>query len=159
MLRNASLIPLSRQHHNGLVLAVIIERSLRTGVSEHKVEELTRKVMQLAEVELLGHFKLEEEVLFPRVRGVFDSEEIIDKLISQHRQMEKLLLRLPQVTKEDRISLLAEFGRLLSSHIRMEERQVFEEIQNRLSDDDLMVLGKQIGDGVQKVCFREEKLP
>ena len=159
MLRDPSLIPLSHQHQHGLALAVIIDRGLKADPSERKAEELSHKVARLAEVELLGHFKVEEEVLFPAVRPFFGSEEIIDELIAEHRQMEELLQRLAQAPASDRRALLREFGPLLSSHIRTEERQLFEQIQQRLSGEDLLELGKQIDASVQKVCPVTGKLP
>ena len=159
MLRDPSLIPLSHQHQHGLALAVIIDRGLKADPSEQKAEELRHKVAQLWEVELWGHFKVEEEVLFPAVRPFLDSEEMIDELIAEHRQMEELLQRLAQAAASDRVSLLREFGPLLSSHIRTEERQLFEQIQRRLSADDLLALGKQIDASVRKVCPLTGKLP
>ncbi len=159
MLRDPSLIPLSHQHQHGLALAVIIDRGLKADSSERKAEELSHKVTQLAEIELLGHFKVEEEVLFPAVRPFLGSAEIIDELVTQHRQMEELLRRLAQGAASDRMALLREFGLLLSSHIRTEERQLFEQIQQRLSADDLLALGNQIDASVRKVCPVTGKLP
>ena len=159
MLRDPSLIPLSHQHQHGLALAVIIDRGLKADPSERNAEELSRKVTQLAEIELLGHFKVEEEVLFPAVRPFLGSEEIIDELIAQHRQIEELLSRLTQAAAGGRLALLREFGLLLSSHIRTEERQLFEQIQQRLSADDLLALGKQVDASVQKICPLTGKLP
>ena len=159
MLRDPSLIPLSHQHQHGLALAVIIDRGLKADSSERKAEELSHKVTQLAEIELLGHFKVEEEVLFPAVRPFLGSAEIIDELVAQHRQMEELLRRLAQGAASDRMALLREFGLLLSSHIRTEERQLFEQIQQRLSADDLLALGNQIDASVRKVCPVTGKLP
>ena len=159
MLRDPSLIPLSHQHQHGLALAVIIDRGLKADPSERKAEELSRKVTQLAEIELLGHFKVEEEVLFPAVRPFLGSGGIIDELIAQHRQIEELLSRLTQAAAGGRLALLREFGLLLSSHIRTEERQLFEQIQQRLSADDLLALGKQVDASVQKICPLTGKLP
>ena len=159
MLRDPSLIPLSHQHQHGLALAVIIDRGLKADPSEQKAAELSRKAAQLAEVELWGHFKVEEELLFPAVRPFLDSEEMIDELIAEHRQMEELLRRLSQAAASERMALLGEFGRLLSRHIRTEERQLFEQIQQRLSGDDLLALGKRIDASVRKVCPVTGKLP
>ncbi len=159
MLRDPSLIPLSHQHQHGLALAVLIDRGLKADPSEHKAEELSHKATQLGEVELLGHFKVEEEVLFPAVRPFLDSEEMIDELIGEHRQMEELLGRLAHAAAGQRMALLGEFGALLSRHIRTEERQLFEQIQRRLSGDDLLALGERIDASVRKVCPVTGKLP
>ncbi len=159
MLRDPSLIPLSHQHQHGLALAVLIDRGLKADPSEQKAEELSHKAAQLGEVELLGHFKVEEEVLFPAVRPFLDSEEMIDELIGEHRQMEELLGRLAHAPAGERTALLGEFGALLSRHIRTEERRLFEQIQGRLSADDLLALGERIDASVRKVCPVTGKLP
>ena len=51
MLRDASLIPLSHQHHNGLALCVLTERSLREDPSPANVEKLARKTIDRYELE------------------------------------------------------------------------------------------------------------
>ena len=45
MLRDPALIPLSHQHHNGLALCVLTERSLAEDSSEANVAKLARKAI------------------------------------------------------------------------------------------------------------------
>ena len=133
MFRDPSLVPLSHQHQHGLALSVIIDRGLKADPTPAKAAELAQKVATMAEIELLGHFKVEEKVLFPAVRAALEDDGVVDQLISQHRAMEELLDRLARVDDAARVGLLRDFGELLSRHIRIEERQLFQEIQAKLT--------------------------
>lgn len=159
MLRDPSLIPLSHQHQHGLALTVLIDRGLKADPTQEKALELSHKVARMAEIELLGHFQVEEKVLFPSIRSRLDSDQVVDDLIAQHRKLEKLVERLATATDSDRIPLLREFAELLHRHIRIEERQLFQEIQEKLGEGQLTALGAQIDDNVRKVCPITSRLP
>src|SRR2546428_7833180 len=124
MLRDPSLIPLSHQHHNGLALCVLTERSLREDASPAGVEKLARKAIDRYEVELTNHFEIEERILFPALDSA-----LIPDLVSDHRRLEALIGKL---RVEPSAALLLEFTALLRTHIRREENELFEEIQRRL---------------------------
>jgi hemerythrin-like domain-containing protein len=158
MWRDPSLHPLSHQHQHGLALSVLIERGLKADNSEKNAADLAHKVAAAWEVELRGHFQVEEKVVFPRVEPVLASAAILSELVEQHREMEKLVAKIGASSGPKRIALLTEFGELLSKHIRIEERQLFEEIQARLSKDEIATLGKQIDESVQRVCPSTGKL-
>jgi hemerythrin-like domain-containing protein len=159
MWRDPSLHPLSHQHQHGLALCVLIDRGLKTDRSEQKAEELADKVAAAWDVELKGHFEVEEKVLFPAVEPNLSSGAILGELIGQHRELEKLIGGIAGSGGPIRIERLIEFGRLLSQHIRTEERQLFEEIQARLSETEMASLGKRIDEAVQRVCPTTGKLP
>ena len=111
------------------------------------------------ELELVHHFEVEEQVLFPAVRDRLASDGIVDQLIAQHREIESLAGRLAVAPESERIPLLREFGQLLSRHIRIEERQLFEEVQEKVLPQDLSELGAQIDGRLRKVCPSSGKLP
>ena len=159
MFRDPSLVPLSHQHQHGLALSVMIDRGLKAEPTPAKAAELSRKVAALAEAELLGHFQVEEEVLFPTVRPALESGKVVDELISQHRTIEEIIDRLAQPGDHARIALLKEFAELLSRHIRIEERQLFQEVQAKLPPKELGKLGIEIDRKVQKTCPVTSSLP
>ncbi len=159
MLRDPSLIPLSHQHQHGLALAVLIDRGLKADPSPGKAAELCGMVADMFEVELVHHFKVEEEVLFPAVREKLASDGIIDQLVAQHREMESLAGRIAAALEEERIELLTAFGELLSRHIRIEERQLFQEVQEKILPGDLSELGAEIDGRLIKVCPSSGRLP
>lgn len=157
--RDPSLIPLSHQHQHGLAITVLIDRGLKAEPTRQKSAELARKVARLAEVELLGHFQVEEKVLFPAVRSFLESGELLDALVAEHRLLEDLVDRIAGATDEERIPLLKRFGEVLHGHIRTEERQLFQEIQARLDAGQLAELGRDIATRVQAVCPLSDRLP
>ena len=159
MLRDSSLVPLSHQHQHGLALTVLIARGLSGDPPPEKAAELALMVASMAKAELLGHFQVEEQVLFPAIRSRLESGDIVDDLIAEHRQMEGSIERIASASGRERVRLLTEFGELLSRHIRVEERQLFEEIQTKLDAGELKRLGGEIGATVQRICPVTSQLP
>jgi len=135
MKRHASLIPLSHDHQHGLALAVMIDRRLRPD------EELARKVAAMWEGELRDHFAIEERDVFPLASG---ERELVERLVGEHRELERLVGEI--AAAEDPRAKLEEFGKLLSTHIRSEERRLFEAMQAALSEEEMVELGRKIGD-------------
>jgi len=145
MLRDPSLIPLSHQHHNGLALCVLTERSLSTDSSSDNVAKLARKAIDRYELELTNHFEIEEQILFPA-----SDSPLIPGLIADHRELERMI---GVLRAEPSAALLLEFTALLRTHIRREESELFEQIQRSLSRETLDVLGKDIDDKVVRICL------
>jgi len=150
MLRNPALIPLSQQHHNGLSLCVLTERALQADRSIGNVGKLARRAVDRYEIELSNHFAIEEEVLFPLIEKHLQKMPIIAELVSEHRAMEAMIGRL---RTEPSTELLQEFCALLGQHIRREERDLFEQIQQRLPEDALAEAGKEIDARAVRVCL------
>lgn len=145
MLRHSSLIPLSHQHQHGLALCVKIDRGLAQDSSPEKVAEFSATVKELFELELKNHFEVEEKILFPAIQVSLGETPMVEELIAEHRQIESLVARLPET--------LAEFSALLQAHIRREERELFETIQQRMTPEDLERLAGPIKDEVVRVCL------
>lgn len=118
-MRHPALIPLSREHHYALVFC----RSLKRG--DHAdaawVQRWTDRARRFYGVDLRAHFAAEEEVLFPASRA-FGLGPLVDELVAEHRTLEMLI-------DEGRLRELAD---LLETHIRKEERQLFEVLDTRL---------------------------
>src|SRR5512140_81727 len=146
MLRDASLIPLSHQHHNGLALCVMTRRSLAEDTSAENLARLARRVVDRYELELVNHFEIEEQVLFPAC----GSMPLIADLIADHRALEGMVARL---RTESSPALLEEFCELLSSHIRREEKELFVEIQRTLPRETLDAAGAEIDRRVIRICL------
>lgn len=150
MLRDKSLIPLSQQHHNGLALCVLTERSLGQDPSPENVAKLARRAVDRYELELTNHFELEETALFPAVLDELGDLPLIDELLREHRQLEGLVERLRTGATQE---LLAEFTSLLRRHIRKEENELFEQIQRRLSRPLLDSVGRQLDERAVRICL------
>lgn len=146
MLRDPSLIPLSRQHQHGLALCVLTERGLQSNASPRNIARLARKAIDHYEVELTNHFEVEERILFPALT----ESALVSELISQHRQVESLVARLRE---QPSAAILLEFTALLRSHIRREENELFEDAQKILSREELDKLGKEIEAKALRICL------
>jgi hemerythrin-like domain-containing protein len=146
MLRDHSLIPLSHQHHNGLALCVLTRRSLAADSSPENVASQARRILERYELELVIHFEIEEQVLFPACGPM----PIIDELLAQHRAIDGLAAQLRTAPSS---GLLEQFCALLSSHIRREENELFEQIQRELPQEALEQAGREIDRRAVRVCL------
>jgi hemerythrin-like domain-containing protein len=146
MLRDPSLIPLSHQHHNGLALCVMTRRSLRQDSSPENVARLARRVIDRYELELVNHFEMEEQVLFPACGPM----PLVDTLLAEHRAIEAAIQPLRTAPTAD---LLEQFCQLLSTHIRREENEFFEQIQSALPRDVLDRAGAEIDRRAVRICL------
>lgn len=146
MLRDPSLIPLSHHHQHGLALCVAIDRALRQDAPAETVAGLARKAIDLYELELVNHFEIEERILFPAI----DPHALLAGLIADHRRLESLAGRL---RAEPSAALLLEWMELLRSHIRREENELFQDIQQCLPRETLDALGREIAARAVKICL------
>lgn len=151
MLRHKSLHPLSHQHHNGLALGVMVRRALEADPSPASVARQSRRALDRFDVELVNHFAIEEQFLFPAIEGELGPHALVRALIGEHRELERLAARL-RAQPEDEPTLLA-FLELLRRHIRTEENDLFEEIQRRLAAATLERLGAEFEARAVRVCL------
>jgi hemerythrin-like domain-containing protein len=146
MQRDPSLIPLSHQHHNGLALCVLTRRSLAADSSPENLAKLARRVIDRYELELVNHFEIEEEVLFPACGPM----PLIGELLREHRAIEALIAQLRTAPS---VEPLEQFCGLLSNHIRREENQLFEQIQRALPREVLDRAGCEIDRRAVRICL------
>ena len=140
MLRDPSLIPLSRQHQHALALCVRIDRALAKEALE--LSAWQTEIQQSYEYEISGHFAAEETVLFPVARRFSELALLVDELLGEHQVLREHFARAGARTM-DRDEMAA-FAKLLSGHIRKEERLLFEGLQNVMSKEELASLGKAL---------------
>jgi hemerythrin-like domain-containing protein len=141
MLRDRALVPLSQQHHNGLALCVVTSRSLEGEIPAETVARIASKVVDRFDLEIANHFAIEEDIVFPAVERELGEYPSIGEFVSEHRRLEELVEHLR--TAAD-VETLRSFIDLLRSHIRREESELFEDIQQRLTRKTLDELGVQI---------------
>jgi hypothetical protein len=123
--RHNSLKPLSREHHDGLLLCWKMRRGLQRNISPLRISRYTRHFFT---TRLWPHFALEERVLFP----LLGKSGLVAKAKAEHRRIGQLFL----IPEPDGPTL--ELTRqLLEKHIRFEERVLFAELQEKVQDADL----------------------
>jgi hemerythrin-like domain-containing protein len=154
MLRDPSLIQLSRQHQHALAVCVRIERALRERAVDLGAWKL--EMHQLYADEVRFHFAAEEKVLFPATRRFAELAALVEELCSDHERLRHCFGRAEKGAINQ--AELGAFAKLLSRHIRKEERQLFEAIQKRMRPEELASLGDELAraleDAVQACRLR-----
>ena len=140
MLRDKNLIPLSHQHQRALALCVRIDRA--SPIHETDLNAWQMEVTHLFETEIKIHFTAEEAVLFPTARKHRELVPLIEELLTDHADLRAFFTSAE--AGEMSASELSEFAGKMSAHIRKEERQLFEQLQGLMSQDELSVLGEHL---------------
>lgn len=137
MPRHPSLVPLSHDHHHGLVVA----RRLRRAACEDERLRAAEAFVRFVEGEGGDHFREEEEVLFPLVVASLDgSPELVEQATLDHIHLRTAAVRLRQAQGSPDAEALQALGRRLDAHIRLEERELFPLAERVLSESELQSL-------------------
>ena len=131
MKRHYSLQPLSRDHHHSLLLCWKIRTGFSKGVA---VERIKKYSDWFFENYIQPHFTVEEKFIFP-VMG--NDNTLVKKAMAEHRRLKRLFTNKDEIEKS--LSLIEEE---LESHIRFEERVLFNEIQGIATEDQLELVTK-----------------
>ena len=152
--RHDSLIPLSHQHQHALALAVIIKRRFGNEKGEDAWrEEMTEKIRKLYSAEILGHFEVEEAILFPEMERYLGALKLIAELRYEHQSLRELIKQLqPGVAAP--LEILDTFSTSIELHIRKEERQLFMEFEKRMPAEEANKVGMEIDARLLKACPR-----
>jgi len=128
--RHTALIPLSQDHHGGLLLVWKIKQGLKAGVEGKRLIDY---VDYFAENHLKPHFLIEEELVFPYL-GKNDPMRM--QAEGEHDILRGQLLNINEGTGilEDKLN---SFIKTLEAHIRFEERKLFQHMQAELMEKDL----------------------
>lgn len=134
--RHESLVPLSREHHYGLMLCLRIHRGLPLrGNDETWAREKAAQAALFLATDLAAHFKAEESALFPAMRDFTGASELLSQLLSEHRKLEAMAERFRAPEVAQLAHALGEFADLLEAHIRKEERELFPLYETLVSDE------------------------
>jgi quercetin dioxygenase-like cupin family protein len=123
MKRHPALVPLSHDHHHGLVEARRLVKAAE-GDPDSRAEA-GRAFVRFFAGETSRHFREEEEELFPLLAG--REEELPDLLLralAEHQAVRGLVREL-EAAGEPEESLMRLLGETLEAHIRLEERELF----------------------------------
>lgn len=124
--RHVSLQPVSREHHQGLLLCW----KIRTGFNKHVSAERIKKYCDWFYSEhLVPHFEFEEQYMFP-VLG--EDAQLINRALLEHKELHRLFN-----TDENLSQTLSILEEKLEQHIRFEERILFNKIQEIATDEQL----------------------
>lgn len=140
MTRHRALAPLSDDHRRELVHAQRLLQAAELG-TEARVAAAHAYVGAFF-AETVGHFRREEEELFPLYVRHAGSTAVLERILREHMQLHGLVrtLRAEAAAGDVAPETLRALGDLLWEHVRVEERDLFEEIQRVVSPEELEAL-------------------
>src|ERR1700756_2129333 len=140
MLRDKNLVALSRQHQHALALCVRINRA---GLSSRtELEAWQSEIQQHYEHEIQHHFAAEEAHLFPAADKFPELSELVEQLRNEHKRLRQYFAEASARCLE--AQRVRDFADLLSTHIRKEERELFEGMQNKMAPEELERIGHSV---------------
>lgn len=139
MKRHTHLQPLSRQHHQGLMMVLLLQKGLKKNADTGIMQQFIRDEWQ---ADLASHFQQEEQVLIPLLAGKPFNHQLTARVLQDHATIREL------VAKAENGALNAieinYFSELLEQHIRFEERVYFPEAEKTLTAAELQQIGGQL---------------
>lgn len=138
MKRSGALVPLSREHHEALVLA---RRACEPGRPGAEPAALRQHLLQRWGGHFEPHFAAEEQVLLPALAqaGCTDAAA---RSLREHARLRALVERL----REGDLACLPEWGAAMRAHVQWEERELFP-LAERVLDLALLQPGLQRTEG------------
>lgn len=112
-------------------------------------EEQVKRLLEFFQTQLCPHFDFEEATLFPELTartrlGAVTWRVLIRDLIGDHRAMRQMIRELTNEPTTRLDERLPAFGDRLGTHIRREERELFERMQAECSAVELAELGERV---------------
>ena len=149
MKRHPSLAHLSREHHGALILAKLLQndapayKALTTdtyGKAEY--------ALNFYEKEIVKHFEAEEKAL-TLVKGKNESlDAMVKTIFREHKALNVLFESIKNNTHLQ--AHLDKLGKLLETHIRKEERELFPLIQDTCTEAELMEIDNTLSSQIKK---------
>lgn len=127
--RDPALVRFSRDHHFGLLLVWKMREGMRKKTETRRIADYA---LNFFRNELEPHFKDEEKHLFPKLD---EDSELRIRAEKEHVKLRALARRLEEAEADH--DLLVNFSDLLEMHIRFEERQLFNHMQETFTRSQL----------------------
>lgn len=100
------------------------------------------RIQHAFESEIESHFRAEEKILFPAADRFEDLHLLVSELLAEHTTLRSY--RYAAMAFSMNSSDLLDFAAVLSTHIRKEERQLFEGVQRLMPTGELSALGNAL---------------
>lgn len=136
--RNEHILQLSRDHHFTLLFSWKLVQGVKNKI---EFERIKKYVDYFWHNDMQAHFREEEEILFPHVKG-----DQIEKAALDHEQIKEQVYK---VLSEDDHEQVYKYLTLLAdsiiTHVRYEERVLFPYLEQVLTGMQLEYIGEQLG--------------
>lgn len=154
MKRHPALVVLSEDHHHELVQARRLLAAANAGPEERLL--VASAYVELFFTETVEHFRREEETVFPLyARQPAANAALLERILREHMELHGLARALRSEAAAGDVSgeTLAELGSLLRAHVRLEERELFEDLQRVVPAAELDAFDS--GDSAQPASNRD----
>src|ERR1051326_1126337 len=111
MKRLRQLQPLSRQHHNGLLAALLLRKGIAKNADGNVMGTF---ILDFWKQDLKEHFESEEKLLLPAL----SDKKLNERLLQEHTSLRSYISSL---RNNPSLSIIESFSKLLEQHIRFEE--------------------------------------
>lgn len=133
--RHQAIVSFSRDHHFGLLLVWKIRQGLNKAIT---AERISNYVLFFFKEDIEKHFREEEQLLF----CILPVDDVLRKQgETDHQTIYRLIAAIEE--KKDDTSLLSQLADELEKHIRFEERELFNHLQNNSRADDLEAIANR----------------
>ncbi|MDE3143391.1 MAG: hemerythrin domain-containing protein [Bacteroidota bacterium] len=141
--RHRAIISFSKDHHFGLLLVWKIKEGIKKSVSP---ERISKYVLFFFKEDLEKHFKEEEQLLFIKL----PVNDILRKQAeADHYIIYKLIDEIGKNMND--IPLLDQLADTLEKHIRFEERELFNHLQNNIHAEDLEIIATRLANNSNEI--------
>ena len=147
MKREEQLQPLSHQHHNGLMAALLLKKGVEKQADTTVMDDF---ILSVWDGELRNHFIKEEVYLHPHVLQIPSLMEKYEQMKTEHHQIRHAVDAIR--TNGSTVEQITEFYTLLEKHIRFEERDLFPFIEEQIQPEQLDELGRNLQPLESKAC-------
>jgi hypothetical protein len=140
--RSVQLVPLSQEHHEGLLFAWKINQGIKNGVSNDIIVSYCNWFW---ENHLQDHFNKEEKA-FTWILGT--DQPLIVKMLDDHEAIRAKLTELNEAPSEAGLERLAQ---IITYHTRFEERELYNYIQEVATEEQLNLIAEAVAEKNERV--------
>lgn len=134
--RNAAIVEFSRDHHFSLLLVWKIREGIKKAIA---CDRISHYVLHFYETELSPHFHNEEILLFSKI--AIDNN-LRNTAEADHAAIGRLVATLQKNPSDQK--LLLQIADVLEKHIRFEERQLFNYLQEAIPENELAAIALKL---------------
>ena len=145
--RSKELVPLSKEHHEGLLFGWKIKQGLQNGTDKAII---SRFIQWFWENELEQHLRKEEEILAAHLP---DENELVQRMFREHEELEALININVMIADEDIFRQIADG---VHDHIRFEERELFPYAEKVIPANELEAIHEDLAKTKEKKRWEDE---
>ncbi|MCK6649465.1 MAG: hemerythrin domain-containing protein [Bacteroidia bacterium] len=134
--RSAAIVEFSKDHHFALLLVWKIKEGLKRSIDSKRI---SKYVIHFFDIDLIHHFADEEKFLFSKLPS---NNPLRIQAEEEHKNIKQMVDELKQNSENQ--DLLKSFAEALEKHIRFEERELFNHLQENVSDNVLKEIASSV---------------